>query len=187
MDPELEKLARYKRATAAGKRYSNASRDFHRYVHRDDKVFPVKISKTRIPIKVKKPNKSGRRINKVEQVDYPFLALSTWMASIIPTCPQFFLGGNSLENPFGDMLEDYWAKYEMICPDHPIFLEKSLNERRATIPIALHGDEGRGLAHVPLLVISYQVIIPHNGPNALNIKKNLGICYLYQFSYIFQF
>jgi hypothetical protein len=173
VDPELEKLARYRRSKT-GKRSNNASRDFHRYVHRDEKVFPVKISKARFPIKKKIPNKSGRRISKQELVDYPFIALSSWMESILPSYPHFFLGGHLLGqcDAYGDMLEDYWNKFRAIEPHHPIFQDKSVNDRRRAIPIAVHGDEGRGLNKVPVLICSYQVVIPHN--QTLNIKKPLA-------------
>lgn len=171
VDPELEKLARYRRSKT-GKRSNNASRDFHRYVHRDEKVFPVKISKARFLIKKKIPNKSGRRISKQELVDYPFIALSSWMESILPSYPHFFLGGHLLGqcDAYGDMLEDYWNKFRAIEPHHPIFQDKSVNDRRRAIPIAVHGDEGRGLNKVPVLICSYQVVIPHN--QTLNIKKH---------------
>eukprot|EP00435_Cladocopium_sp_Y103_P027608 s1158_g6.t2 len=157
VDPELEKLARYRRSKT-GKRNSNASRDFHRYVHRDGKVFPVKISTARFPIKTKTPNKSGRRISKQEVVDYPFIALSSWMESILPRCPHFFLGGHLLGecDAYGDMLEDYWNKFRAIEPHHAIYQHKSAEDRRTAIPIAVHGDEGRGLNKVPVLVCSYQ-------------------------------
>ena len=51
------------------------------------------------------------------------------------------------------------------------FTKKTQKERSCTIPIAIHGDEGRGLAKVPLLVIAYQVIIPYSGENHLSSSK----------------
>lgn len=171
VDPEVEKLARYWRS-ASGRVGKNSSRDFYRYIHRDNKVFHVDISRTRLPIKRKKPNKSGRPINMELEVDYPVLHLSSWMKSILPSHPGFFLGGHSLGNfdQWGDMFERYWDRFAEAEEWHPA-LNKSRLDRRRTIPIALHGDEGRGLARVPLLVQSFQVVIPHNGPDVLNIKK----------------
>ena len=172
MDPDLEKLARYRRSVS-GKKGNNASRDFHRYIHRDEKVFGVRISQTRLKVRTKKPNKSGRRIKKEEEVDYPIITLSSWMKSILPYCPQFFLGGHTLDGSYENMLEEFWKKFGSENPGHPIN-SQPMAVKRSTVPILIHGDEGRGLAKVPLLVISYQVLIPHNGPNELNMKKHFG-------------
>ena len=172
VDPDLEKLARYRRSVS-GRKGNNASRDFHRYIHRDQKVFGVRISQTRLKVRTKKPNKSGRRIKKEEEVDYPIITLSSWMKSILPYCPQFFLGGHTLDGSYENMLENFWKKFGSENPGHPIN-SQPMAVKRSTVPILIHGDEGRGLAKVPLLVISYQVLIPHNGPNELNMKKHFG-------------
>ncbi|CAK9059514.1 Uncharacterized protein SCF082_LOCUS31516 [Durusdinium trenchii] len=175
VDPDLEPLARYGRSKT-GKSGNNASRDFHRFIHRSAKVFAVQISTTNLLIKVKKPNKSGRRIKKEETVDFPIILLSSWMQSILPTCPQFFLGGLALEDRslYHDMLQSYWEGFLSNYPDH-LIKNKPVAFKRNCIPIAVHGDEGRTLGKTPLLVISYQVVIPHNGPNELNIKKTSGL------------
>lgn len=172
-DPSMEKLARYRRSTS-GKKGKNASRDFYRYIHRDDKVFHVDVSYVRLVVKRKKPNKSGRKINQEIEVDYPVIHFSSWLRSVLHSCPQFFLGGFGLDDidQWGDMFELYWNMYAETDEGHPIN-RRSREDKRRTIPLALHGDEGRGLAKVPLLVQAFQVVIPHNGPNELNIKKHL--------------
>lgn len=174
VDPELEKLGRY-RKSASGKSGRNAARDFHRYIHRDGKCFPVQISHVLLPIRMKKPNKAGRRINVEEHVNFPIITLSDWMASIMKTAPQFFLAGHCLSqvHKYGPMFQRFWDGYQQDCPGHPIF-SKPRSERKCCIPICLHGDEGRGLSKTPLMVLSYQVVIPHNGENSLNIKKQFG-------------
>ena len=174
VDPELEKLARYRRSKT-GKTGKNAARDFDRYTRKNKKLFPVEITSTVLPIRKKKPNKSGRRIIVERFVNYPIILLSSWMKQILLHCAQFFLGGFSLDQDreYGDMLEGFWDSYAASVEDH-LVLARPRHERRRFIPVAIHGDEGRGLAKVPLLVISYQALIPHNGPKALNIKKPLG-------------
>ena len=174
VDPDLEKLARYRRSKS-GKTGKNAARDFHRYIRNDKKMFPVEISSQVLPIRKKKPNKSGRRIIVERFVHYPIITLSSWIKQILLHCAQFFLGGFSLDQhqEYEDMFEHFWDSYSASVEHHPV-LARPRHERRRFIPIAIHGDEGRGLAKVPLLVIAYQAVIPHNGPNALNIKKPPG-------------
>lgn len=171
VDPSLEKLAKFRR-TPSSKHGKNAARDLARYVHRDKKVWPVTISRTSFPIVVKKPNKSGHKIQVEKTVPYPIIKLSSWMESILSGCPQFFLAGHTLHDQdiYGDMLESFWASHADLEPLHPIHA-KPREFRRQCVPISLHGDEGRGLNKVPLLVVAFQVVIPHNGENALNIKK----------------
>ena len=170
-DPDLEKLASY-RSSKSGRSGKNAARDFHRYARRAGKVFGVKISQVKVPIRVKKPNKSGRKIKREEIVDFPIITLSSWMCTILSSCPQFFLGGHDLEQEqlYGDMLQSFWDRFVEANPEHPM-KEKPSQHRRFTVPVAVHGDEGRGLGHVPLLEVSYQVVIPYHGANELNLAK----------------
>ena len=62
-DPSLNKLARYK-STPTGRKGSNAARDFHRFVHRNGKAFPVKISTTSLRVRKKVRLASGRQRRK---------------------------------------------------------------------------------------------------------------------------
>lgn len=181
-DPGVDKLARYK-ATPSGRKGINAARDFHRYVHRSGKAFPVKISSAKIPIRKKVRTTCGKRRAKQITVDYPIIHLSSWMKSILETRPEFLLGGHCpFENegaPYMDMFSCFWDDFQLHQPNHAIYEAKSAEERKFCIPFMLHGDEGRGLAKIPLLVLSYQVLIPFSGPNKLNCSKYLG--YVCQF------
>lgn len=81
----------------------------------------------------------------------------------------FLLGGHRLSdiNEIESMLRRFWTRYQSVeegMPDHP--------ER--TIGYFLHGDEGRGQGKRPLLVISYQTIIPWSGEDAVNAKQQLA-------------
>ena len=97
------------------------------------------------------------------------------MRTILETHPEFLLGGHSpLDKSYLDMFGNFWEGFRHQHGDHEIYKEKSMEERRRTVPIMLHGDEGRGLAKVPLLVISFQVLIPFSGPNKLNCSKYPG-------------
>ncbi|CAK9043468.1 unnamed protein product [Durusdinium trenchii] len=69
------------------------------------------------------------------------------------------------------MFSRFWERFRPGHPDHPVY-QKSVEQRSSTIPIAIHGDEGRGLAKVPVLVLAYQVMIPYSGENKLNSSKH---------------
>lgn len=174
-DPAISKLARYKQSRT-GRTGSNAARDFHRFIHRNGMALPVEISTTKIPIRKKVRKSSGRRRTQESVRSHPIIYLSSWLKIILEKYPRFLLGGYC---PFQDrdaaldMFENFWANFKHVDPEHPVH-QKPLEQRRRTIPIALHGDEGRGLAKVPLLVISFQAIIPFSGPNQLNCSKFLG-------------
>ena len=181
-DPEVNKLARYK-DTRSGRKGSNAARDFHRYVHRSGKAFPVEISTRKIIIRKKVTVSGGKKRKREKVADYPIIRMSSWMKAILERHPDFMLGGHSPfvnggEN-YKKMFEEFWDNYEYLGGDHPVFHLKSREERTRCIPLMLHGDEGRGLAKVPLLVISFQLMIPFSGPNDLNCSKYLGFACIF--------
>ena len=89
---------------------------------------------------------------------------------------RFFLGGRTLsdEHAWGDMLARFWADFEKIESGHPVFRDKTPTQRKSCLPLCFHGGEGRGLGKVPLLVLSYQELIPFTGEQNLNIAPYLG-------------
>ena len=170
-DTALDKLARYgtSKSGAAG---NNNARDFHRFVHREGKTAQVEVTQVPLRIATKRANKAGRRIRLELNIQHPMLLLSSWMEFILKDCPQFFLAGHHLEEPeaFGNVLESFWSNFKKTVPGHVVF-EKPREQLRCSLPICVHGDEGRGLGKSPVLVTSYQVIIPWNGSSKLNFKK----------------
>ena len=175
MDLEIEKLARFRRSRTGRKRGHNAARDFHRWAHRAGHAFPVRLSHVPITIHKRLPVKSGRKARDVP-VDYPVLHLSSWLASLMEKFPKFLLGGHNPAlgaEPYEEMFEQFWCKFKSANSSHPIYSRMSAEQRRRAIPFALHGDEGRGLAKVPLLIMSFQVLIPYSGPDQLNLNKQL--------------
>ena len=73
------------------------------------------------------------------------------------------------------MFARFWDRYECVNPDHPLFYEKSWEQRMHCIPVAVHGDEGRGLGKHPVLVESYQPILPWSGEDKLNMVGHLSM------------
>ena len=174
-DLAVDRLARYK-WSSTGRRGSNAARDFHRYVHRHGKALAVEISTTRIPIRKKVKTTHGKRRTKTREVDFAVITLSSWMKILLEKYPKFLLGGHCPFqgcDPYLDMFESFWDNFVHIQCDHPVHA-KSREEKRHCIPFAVHGDEGRGLSKVPVLVISFQALIPFTGPNDLNCSRFPG-------------
>ena len=110
---------------------------------------------------------------------YPVLKLSDWMASMLVErsgAPEFLLGGHMLfqTDRYKEMFARFCDHYEPCDPAHPVYAEKSASERATTVPISFHGDEGRGLCKIPVLIEAYQPVIPWMGENCLNVKGPLG-------------
>lgn len=89
----------------------------------------------------------------------------------IPNTPVFFLAGKTLDEwaDAQNMLKEFWSRYgkidQTMVPSNP----------SQTIPVYLHGDEGRGLGKRPLLVISFQPVMSWVGANSIPSTKHLAI------------
>lgn len=71
----------------------------------------------------------------------------------------FFMQGKTMDSAdeFSRDLVDFWEKFEATHPD----FEMPPRERwDHSIPISLHGDEGRGRMKRPVMVLSAQCVLP---------------------------
>lgn len=108
---------------------------------------------------------------------HAIIRFSDWFAKIMETHPSFFLGGYDLHTQcksYEDMFSYFWDNFEGVQATHPVYMEKTREERARCVPIALHGDEGRGLNKVPVLIVSFQVVIPSSGADQLAGSQNLS-------------
>ena len=98
------------------------------------------------------------------------------MEAMLNMFSEYVLGGYGIEdaNMWTPMHSEFWDNFRNLNRSHPIYTAKTAEERGRTIPFAIHGDEGRGLAKVPLMVISFQVLIPSAGPENLSNSQYLG-------------
>ena len=168
MDPAVSKIA----GMNPGSR-TNASRNLHRYIHKNGKTLPVPI--TTIPVRVREVSRGGAEA----VVQHPVIGLADWMQYILTIGGgQFLLGGHATtDSGYQDMFALFWKRFRVSDPEHPVYHQKTEAERCLTIPMSFHGDEGRGLAKVPLLVESYQPVISWLGPNVVNSLGHLySIC-----------
>lgn len=96
-----------------------------------------------------------------ELVDFPTLPLSSWMRASFDLGGHFFLGGKGMDavDKFLDILHDWWKRYELLDPGLPLFQEIDESQYRYCIPVAIHGDEGRGRYRKPIMIFSYQPLV----------------------------
>ncbi|CAE7855493.1 hypothetical protein AK812_SmicGene2567 [Symbiodinium microadriaticum] len=94
-----------------------------------------------------------------------------------------FLGGHPLdaEDAYCNMLADFWQNYAAINPECAVFKRPDYSREFASrlIPMAVHGDEGRGKAKHPIMILSVQPVIGPKGPDFVNtsgLKEYPGGC-----------
>ena len=134
-------------------------RNLHGLIRRDRKMLPVQVSSVETMWRTsrKKP---------ARHVKYPVLKPSDWARCSLSKGGHIFLGGNDLEDhgaEFGKTLEQFWSRFRETDPNLPFFTDFPSREAwRTAIPLAVHGDEGRGRLKRPVMVLATQIVIPIN-------------------------
>lgn len=151
-DRELSMLATRKGANLGG----NSCRRLHGFAGKTGKRLPVEVKFVRAPIR--KITKA--KVHEVD-CDFPTLPLSSWMRASFDLGGHFFLGGKDVEhmNDFSQILVDWWKSYKRLDPDLPFFLDFGEEFYGTSLPMALHGDEGRGRYKQPIMIFSFQPLI----------------------------
>lgn len=161
-----EKVADFVKCHSS-KTSDNYSRAMHRLIHRKDKTLPVQIGSVQVKVKIP-------RRRKVVLSPWPIIPLSNWMRVCFEDAKYsgfFFLAGHKLDSwaAAQDGFRTFWERYckldKHVQVDHP----------ESTIPIYLHGDEGRGLGKRPLLVVSFQPVMSWLGPDYIPSSKHFGL------------
>ena len=144
-DPLLSRMAR----CAKSRSDSHACRNLHRAIKAFGKELPVRTTTV-----------STERVRKkrIFPVQHPVLLPSSWAETIFNYGGHFLMQGQTLDNAaqFSIDLVDFWRKETAAEP------EFSLPEDfwDHTIPLAIHGDEGRGRLKAPIMVMSIQAVLP---------------------------
>ena len=144
----------------------HACRNLHNLIRRKGKILPVHVSFLEMQKRM-----SRKKLNMVP-VAHPIVRLSDWARVSFKAGGHFFLRGNSLANAaaFGLELQEFWSHFGATHPDFPL---PDANKRAWHIPIAIHGDEGRGRAKQPILIIAFQPLLPLQGQKS-NMRGLLG-------------
>ncbi|CAJ1355888.1 unnamed protein product [Effrenium voratum] len=103
-------------------------------------------------------------------INWPVLHLSSWLKTCCNTSAYsgfFFLSGRTIDQPeeIRGMLGRFWERHLKALEFAPPFPQQ-------TLPVYLHGDEGRGQGKRPILVISFQPVMPWFGENEVNSSKH---------------
>lgn len=91
-------------------------------------------------------------------VQHPVLLPSNWAETIFNYGGHFLMQGKDLSDAgqFSQDLTDFWRNF---CATHPDF-KLPAAQWDHSIPICLHGDEGRGRLKHPVMVMSLQPLLP---------------------------
>ena len=144
-------------ACGATKEDPHICRNLHRLIQRKARQLQMVITPVQAPIRM---SKRGRPLRWTLS-KHPMLLPSSWASCIFNHfAGRFFLGGQSLDcaDAFGEILRTFWQRYQEVHPELPFFGDNS-NDWTRSIPVALHGDEGRGQGRKPILIVSLQPLI----------------------------
>ena len=127
-------------------------------MHQEGRILRVQVSQipTRVRLLKGKP--------KIETMDYPTLQPSSWVKYMLEHCSEILLGGINigLVADWQNMLEDFWCKFRGSQPEIEVPFP------RTSVPVAIHGDEGRGKAKRPIMCIGFQTLISYLGAAVTN-------------------
>ena len=109
---------------------------------------------------------------------FPVILPSSWLRYSLHVGGEAFLGGHPLdaEDAYCNMLADFWQNYAAINPECAVFKRPDYSREFASrlIPMAVHGDEGRGKAKHPIMILSVQPVIGPKGPDFVNTSGYLA-------------
>lgn len=113
--------------------HKNASRDTHAFIRRWGLSWKVPLSYVEV-------DQNG------EHIKFAFLKPSNFIKYLINTAPELLMGGCSNIEDGQAHLKTFWDCYRPTHPTHRLFRdEHQTRTLSTTVPIAFHGDEGRGL------------------------------------------
>lgn len=127
------------------------------------KTLPVEVSTVKLRVLEHRP--------KMKEVvrNFPMIGLKAWAEYLLREAPEFVLGGNSLDTDYQKTYCTFWETYSKLDGGHPVFADFPRSSWGNLVPYCLHGDEGRGKAKRPVLVTSYQMLIPKGGLETTNM------------------
>ena len=110
-------------------------------------------------------------------VELPWIRPSAWVKHLLEGYP-FLLSGS--KPCLGDELEAFWTFYKQVHPEHAMFTmpaSQQSERMRWTIPLLLHGDEGRYLKRSNFMVCTIECPLgsDHTGlPEVQAMQLRLG-------------
>lgn len=145
----------------------NACRTIRRLIKRTAGVslnLPVCVCE--VHVRLRKPIRALR-------VHWPVLRMNDWVQYLIAHKPGLLLAGHDIGGDWQRTFTEFWAGYKEVDGSHPVFREGF--DLGGCIPYHLHGDEGRGQLKRPYMVLSWQCLIGHQGPQTVNDTTQFGV------------
>ena len=166
-----------------GRGHLNSSRNLHSYIAQKKRLLQIPVNLVSTPVRVIIKGKPRK-----DRMDFPTLLPSEWLRFSLHSGGEAFLAGNSLDavEAYTSLLSDYWEKYERSHPSFHLFKRPDYGPELVArcIPCMVHGDEGRGKAKRPIMVVAIQPVISWKGPSHINTSGLLGWVWL-NFLYLF--
>ena len=86
----------------------------------------------------------------------PYIRPKDYLEYFLVHCPDVLVGGAKSIQDVGGKLEVFWNGYQQNHGTHPVFSSSESNCLSSSIPLLLHGDEGRGKRRTGTLVVSLE-------------------------------
>ena len=96
-------------------------------------------------------------------VKLPVLGMASWFEFMLKhNCRHMLVGLVKPDPPReAKILEAFWSRFQKLSPEHQVFDLAAQNQLvlSRTVPVVLHGDEGRGRKHTAYLVVSWRSLL----------------------------
>ena len=103
-------------------------------------------------------------------IELPILLPSSWLKLLLAEYPFLLCGG--LGHDFDQELKSFWRCYGYFQPGHACF-QKDPADLASTLPLLLHGDEGRYLKKGNFMICTLETVLG-NDPNRKNTGKHVA-------------
>ena len=112
------------------------------------------LGKTNLALKV--PREAILHPTQDGTIELPWIRPSAWIAYLLPRYPVLLSGSTTskIESEF----ESFWEGYRSSHPGHEVFKHDQARIRR-TLPLLLHGDEGRYLKRSNYLLVTVESVL----------------------------
>ena len=144
LGPEAAKLA----MGGSAQSVKNSARQYKGLVRRFNLSLPIRVSSHIF-------EENGA------QVELPLLLPSSWLSYMMTAFAWVFLGGLEPGVTAAALLTLFWKEYKRFQPTHAVY-EYDDERLSRTIPVALHGDAGRGQKKSPLEILSLEAVLGLN-------------------------
>ena len=143
----------------------NACRDAHAFVATWGLTWKVPLSYL--------DHQSGDEVSRIAYIDP-----KDFMIFLVEKAPELLMGGCPSAESGRSHLAAFWQGYEKVHPTHRLFNDADDVRRppTSTFPLALHGDEGRGLKKGNTTVLSMESVLGTNTWSNVVAKRSACDC-----------